>query len=223
MIFAKFKKENRVMIWLVIISLFFILLGFVMLDNDTKKVKPIPEPLTLEEVQWVEYVNEEYDFSLSYPKHWKIHVEDDDLSPKINIYPFQDDIILPFDHFAEATHFSIYPKGVPSEGLIGQNIDVSLPLNEKVKSAKEYILSNNDKWATMVSFEDTPSSWKPWGFIWSGVKVKNLEFSCKRGNQEVEVEVCNPFEGDTLLREGNVNSDLIEIERKIINSFKFIE
>ncbi|MFT5180086.1 MAG: hypothetical protein ACI9GH_000405 [Candidatus Paceibacteria bacterium] len=223
MIFSKFKKENRLMAWIILVSLIFISLGIVFLNNDVNLVDTVSEPLTLGEVEWVKYENKEYGFELEYPNHWRIHVEDDDLSPKINFYPFQNNIELPLSHFTNATQFSIYPKGIPSEGLIGENVEVGLNINEEVDVVREYVLADKDKWATMITFKDVPESWKPWGFIWAGVAIEDLEYSCRQGFNIVSAELCNTFEGDELLRDGNTDNDLLEIERKIINSFKFIK
>jgi len=175
------------------------------------------------EKDWNTYVNEQYHFSIDFPSDWKIYEDFGDNGPVINIYKSKFGQKPPFDHFSEISNVSIFPTGIPTEGIIGQSQKSEMELNFSAEEKIDYILRGGDIWGTYVTFEKVPDSWKPWGFLWSKIDVKDLKYICERLGAEVSINECNPYGGDEFIREGQVDLEIREIQVKILESFKLIK
>lgn len=182
-----------------------------------------PENITVsEEGEWKTYKNDEYGFQIDFPSDWKV-AEDfgDNLVPTINIYKPQFSAKPPFTHHSEITNVSIFPKGIPTEGIIGSLKESNIQISEKTTKKIDYLLEDGNVWGTYINFENPPKNWEPWGFLWARAEIENADYSCKRGEETVSMEECNPLLGDEFIRIGEVSSEDRLIEEKIIESFKF--
>lgn len=214
----RLDKKIITRLLVVLLAFFFILYGLSLLEEDEKSFVEISE----ENPSWNTYTNKEYGFSIDFPADWKVYEDFETVSPTINIYIPNKNIKPPFDHFAEINNVSIFPKGLPTEAVIGQSEKTDLELSFESDKAIDYILENGQAWATYISVDNFEDPWKDWGFIWSKVVVKDIEYKCLDGDTEIELDNCNPFEGDEFIRVGNVNQKIRETQEEIIKTFKIL-
>ncbi len=143
----------------------------------------------------------------------------------------------PYTHFANATHVSVYPHGVPTEWVIGVTRPSKLLLDTQVATANDYLILPKDfvamaatpealekawePWATFVTFTDPPVNWKPWGFVWAGVTIVGSDNLCFRNGDPLPGENCDPLAGDDLINRGIINSEDRSIEEKMLASLRF--
>lgn len=174
-------------------------------------------------IKWQTYTNGTYKFSIDYPSDWKV-VEDDFVgSPRITLYDPKKTggAQPPFDHHSFATHVSIFPKGLPTEGVSGETQDTQVKSRESINRGLDFLLKDKKPWATMLTFKDTPASWQG-GFVWAAVTIGDLDISCLRGEQFVPYEQCDVLTGDLYVREGIIDAILREKEVKMLESFQFL-
>ncbi len=214
------KLSKKKITYIVIILIVF--LGIFFFYNETHKQDIKSEVVKSESGQWTTYFNYEYGFSIDFPEGWEINEDYKNVSPTINIFMPNKKVIPPFDHFADINNVSIYPKGLPTEAVIGQSKTTDIDLDYKFDKSIDYILEDGSAWATYINFEKVSDPWKPWGFLWAKTVVNDIEYKCLRSGKEIELDNCNPFEDDEFVRMGVVDSDIREIQEKIIRSFKFI-
>lgn len=170
------------------------------------------------------YRSEELDFEIDYPKGWIVESHfDDPIYPRVNFYPpGQGEIVQPITHHSDLTHVSIFPEGIPTEGIFGENRPSDIDFAESVRVAIDFYLRSGEEWATFVGFEDMPGSWGDAGFVFSRIQIKNLEESCFRDEEKLPDEECDPLTGDLIAREGSVDSEMREIHERMLESFEFI-
>jgi hypothetical protein len=190
-------------------------------DFDKEK----PNGKSGQDINWKNFGNEEFSFSLKYPADWKMKFEESEIAPKFTFYPpSEESENPPFDHFKNATHVSVYPEGIPTEGLLGETEELAINLDKNISSeSKSYVLENGDKFARYIKFNQVPDSWGESGFVWSRIKVENLTSKCLRGDQEIDQSECDPLlNEDKIVRSGSINKELWQIEEEIVKSFQFI-
>ncbi|MFW5871974.1 MAG: Gmad2 immunoglobulin-like domain-containing protein [bacterium] len=181
-------------------------------------------------VEKIQYEDSDYSFSLEYPETWQEFISDEEITPKFNFYPNNDDLNseeLPFDHFVNETHVSVYPEGIPTEGIFGQSISVEesgieFPYELKADS-KVYVLENGEPFAIYLKPLESPDNWNSSGFVFARVKVDNLETTCKRDGQVIsEQEGCDPLVlGDQIIRNGDIDTKLWVDVVETVESFGF--
>lgn len=172
-----------------------------------------------------------YSFSLSYPDSWQTFSQYDEIEPKINFYDsqtLQETNKLPLNHFMNETNVSVFPLGIPTEGLFGQTLSIEeANLNfpyELSPNSRVYILENGQPFAAYLIPVNHPENWKDYGFIWVRSKVDNLAVKCQRGTEEIAFENCDPLtQGDEIIWQGNVNPEKWQEALSVIESFKFTE
>jgi hypothetical protein len=217
-----FKKKYLVVVVLLTLAAISLAIGLYKLSNQ--KIEPGTVEKSTEQENWTKYTNKDFNFTISFPDDWKVY---EDLtnsdSPKINIYKPKYKNNLPFDNFSPETNISVFPKGLPTDAVMGKTQDVNFSLKEKTSKSFDYVLKNNLAWASYISFLEAPKAWQSWGFIWLNSEIKNLKYSCKSGQKEVELEACNTFEGDILERQGVVDKEIRDTQLKILSTFNFID
>ncbi len=174
---------------------------------------------------WAKYQSEQLGFSIKHPPHWKIAVAEDEFTPAINIFDPATAMGAepPFTHFSEVTHVSIYPRGIPTEGVFSNTRESAVRFGESVRAANDFLLENGSAWATAASFSGIlPAGWDEAGFLWAKVVIDDLDLTCRRGMETVPVDVCDPFSGDTLVRRGKVSAETRAIEEAMLASFHFL-
>ncbi|MCB9805542.1 hypothetical protein H6775_00090 [Candidatus Nomurabacteria bacterium] len=222
---AWIKKQNIII--LIIIIVFVALLSLVIVKNRSKsdtRDRVIGKFQNVEDVEWLTYTDEKFNFQIEYPSTWELFKQYNDAPPVISFYPKQKDIELPFTFYDDTvTVVSIYPQGSEAEALSGKRKKVNLQIKESVNISEDYLLKGGDVWANFTNFQNPPGTWQRWGFLWASATVKNVSYGCERNGNPIEIEECNPFIGDEITRQGKVDVNAIEIEKHILESFEFIE
>lgn len=187
------------------------------------------EPDEIDVSNWQTYENSDYGFTLKYPQDWSVADSDDvALGPKFTVYrPFSaENGSAPFDHFANATHVSVYPLGIPTEGIIGENkmLDWNIGF-EYSENSRQYVLEDGTIFAVYIQPNNRPSSWNESGFVWARVRADNLESVCLVNGEEVDQSQCGlPMsENAEIVRRGEIDESLWEIEREILKSLEFTQ
>jgi hypothetical protein len=174
---------------------------------------------------WDVYQHEQFNFEVRVPPGWEVREYPDHLlAPVFNIVPEDAPDEGPLDHFTERTHVSIYPTGMPTEGLAGESVPSALTFREDVRSAEDYILTDGRPWATVATFNQYPPSWSQSGFVFSHVVIEDMEVRCLREGEEVSVGVCDPLGmGDTVVRSGRIDTRMRATQEAILSTFGFVD
>jgi len=217
-----FKRKYSVVFGLLFLAALLLAVGLFKLFNP--EMKPGTIENSTEQADWVKYTNSDFNFTISFPKDWKIYEDLSDINaPKINIYRPEYKIKLPLNNLSLETNISIFPKGLATDMAIGQTQNVNFSLKEKTAKSFDYILNNNLAWASFLTFATPPKTWQPWSFIWLNTEIKDLKYKCQSGNKEVELDSCNTFEDDILERQGSIDKEVRNTQLKILSTFKFID
>lgn len=173
------------------------------------------------------YENESYDFAFTYPFDWNFEAApEDELSPKFSAYikPAGVPVTPPFDHFANISHVSVYPLGIPTEGVLGETaeLDFNPPFSHSTES-ETYLLEDGTPFAAMIVPASPPESWNDSGFIWMRLMIDKLESECiDADGEEVSQEECDPLTKEhTIVRRGDVDTNVWETHKAIIDEFEF--
>lgn len=175
---------------------------------------------------WSEYVNEEYNFAIKYPPGWEVaSFPDDEIAPKFNIYkPESADEEPPFDHFAEVTNVSVFPQGIPTEGVVSQQKAFDVETQEQTSREQTFVLSDGTPWAHYLQFTQSPSSWNSSGFVWAKLKKQNFTSECLRDGEPVGPRECDPMvRDDIIVHKGEVDSNDAEMIYRMLQTFRFLE
>jgi hypothetical protein len=195
------------------------------------------------EEQWTTYRNDIFGFSIEHPASWEVAERNANGTPMISIYkpgshvphPGSIQSNPPFSHWDTATHVSMYPSGIPTEGAAGFTQPNKLDLHVEVKQANDYLAfpkgtnieqvqaTNGDPWATFISFENPPTNWKPWGFVWVAVALPDMSTLCLRNGETVDEVHCDPLAGDQVIHIGTPNPTERAIEERMLTSLRFAD
>jgi hypothetical protein len=171
---------------------------------------------------WFVYKNEIYQFEIMYPPDWIVgEFVEDEMIPRVNIYPPNQQFEHPLTHHSFASHVSIFPAGIPTEGVFGETRASSVPFSPEVRGAVDYILDDGTVFATFVAFDDRPASWTESGFVWANVEIDGFGIRCYRQEEEVSLEACDPMEGDLVVREGSVDPNERSYQEAMLSSFEY--
>jgi len=165
-----------------------------------------------------------YGVALAYPaSDWSVDMDTSFAqSPKLNVYlkPPGVPVDMPLDHFANITHFSIYPRGIPTEGLFGETRPLDIPSPFPVSAeSRLYVLEDGTPYAAYVKPSRTPREWNDSGFIWMRVRVPDLQTRCIRDGNTVSEAECDPLtRDDQILRTGSVDPESWRVEKAILRT-----
>ncbi len=220
------KVEAYAYILISILVLVGAVLGFAIFFQESKQgpSQEVAEEEPAQEERSTTYTNEEYDFSVEVPVGWIVKEGMIGLAPAINIFPEGQEHSSMYDHFANRTHVSVYPQGIPTEGLFAQTrpIDVSIKADVSTQS-RSYMLGNGDIFARYFLFNQSPEGWNESGFVWSRVRVSNQQELCQQGDEMVSVEQCDPFFGDEIVVQGEVDPSIDTQVQEILKTFQFVD
>jgi len=220
----QFLKNKKY--WFVVVALVVLLVALFVISNmftqDSLPKGQIIESQT-NETGWKTYINSKYNFQIDFPDGWNISETEEGSTPIINIYKMKFNLKPPFDHFSDVDAISIFPQGIETEALIGEVVESDLQSDQPIENKRDYVLDNGEVWATYITFTKVPGSWRAWGSVWARTQIKEVEFSCIRDEEKILIEKCNPFGGDIFIRSGSVNQKIVDIQRTILESFKFIK
>lgn len=210
---------------------------FIILFNDAGDKEQSPQSASQTEtektmsrendpIEWNTYTNEMYGFSIKYPSTWVVSAfPEDTIAPTFNFYP-KGSITsqLPLTHHSDTEiHVSVFPHGVPTEGFFGEAIDTNVTFSVTTESARDYVLSDNTRFATIAFIGARGPNWTPSGFVFAHVPIKAEMIRCVRMDEEVPASNCDPLMGDVLIRDGEVDQELRQIEEQMLASFRFIK
>jgi len=213
--------KTKKTISLFLFALAILVMMFIIVSNKNEKPPKGEVTSEAEKIDWRHYKNDEYSFELDFPANWHIYEDFTGPTVTINFYKKTPNTNPPFDHFSSTPNFSVFPLGIPKEGIVGKkNIVKDTPILNNSKTMN-FILENGEIWSKMISFNKTPPSWKEWGFVWVRNEVSDYDEKCFREEKEVSVYECNIFQGDEIRRFGDVNQKIIDINDEIIESFHF--
>lgn len=177
-------------------------------------------------IAWETYRNEEYNFEIQHPEDWAVAASSEDASLIFSVYQEGQTTEQnpPFTHFANATHVSIYPEGLGTEGVVGEQEDANLPISEEVEQMTNFILADDDVWASMITFSGAPPSWNEFGYVWASVAIEDLEVFCEIGGEVIAIEDCDPLTnpGAVVVREGEISNNERETIQEMLSTFRFV-
>jgi len=169
---------------------------------------------------WEIYANKDLGFELKHPADWSLKTPDTPYGKVVRIKKTGDD--LDGDQLTGITHLSIYPQGLPREGVLGSRATSGLELNFETKRNQKLVLESGETWAYHISFAEYPKNWNQDNFIWASLKVNDLETRCFREGEEISSEECDPLlTDDQIRRSGEVDSKDRQILEAMLKSFKF--
>lgn len=184
---------------------------------------------------WLTYENPDFNFKIMHPVDWVVYEAPDHFAgPAFNIYPksYQASLTsreLPLIHHSATPNVSIFPHGVPTEGVFGDTVPSNVEFKEPPMRAFDFVLENGDRWATFAGYPYGPrnygedaKTWMESGFVWARADINNYSAVCLRGDKEMPVESCD-FLGtdDKIIHRGEVNAEMRAIEVEILKTFQF--
>ncbi|MDZ7726411.1 MAG: hypothetical protein U5L75_02420 [Candidatus Campbellbacteria bacterium] len=178
------------------------------------------EGVTITDPQTFE--SSDYGFSFDRPYDWQFE-SSSEITPMFSAYvkPAGVPVTPPFDHFANVTHVSVYPEGIPTEGLIGETEPIDFdPGFELTQESQMYVLEDGTPFAAYLVPENKPESWGESGYIWMRVRVEDLTTECFGGEELIPEEECDPMTEDHIIvREGEINESLWSLEKEMVRTF----
>ncbi len=176
--------------------------------------------------EWETYTNEAYGFTVDHPTGWVVFDAGDDQSaPKINIYkPGHREGNLPFDHFANATHVSFFPQGIPTEGLVSITEEGDSLVNFPTDQSIRFVLDDGKTFASYSKPSNPPRSWNQSGFVWARGYMPNISSECRHNGNAVTEGECDVFGGgDTIVFSGSLDTDEWAVIEQILASITFTD
>ncbi len=226
------KKKNIIGLFaslaIIIVLILTLVILYINFANDNDNVSGIVEQ-DIEQIDWRVYTNDKYGFELKFPVNWQMFEDFTTDSPIINIYPKTFNSNPPYTHFDNITNVSIFPKGIPTTGIIGEQSvgmndeTITNYLNEDASSIINFNLSNQSVWSRSISFNEAPATWEPYGFMWVRYDTSDYEEKCYREDKEIGIYECDIFQGDNIVRSGTRSNNNIDLINQIVASFRFIK
>lgn len=165
------------------------------------------------------YHNDLYGFSMILPADWEVIESFSTGVPLINSVPKSTTATGPFTHHNEVLNVSVFPQGVPTEGVAGVAKNITSPIPGFTFRA--YTLEDGTVWGWYGIPDVAPAGWNESGFVWARAVINNESTHCYRAGNEIIMENCDPLAGDEVTRTGSVSSaDSADIAA-ILKSFSF--
>ena len=189
----------------------------------------VDKSLVIDTSNWQVFTNEEFKFSINYPPGWS--VAEDSMRPFSPMFSFylpdsqenSEELTGPFDHHQTGvTHVSVYPLGIPTEGLFGQTAELSVDWSERFsEDSFLFVLEDGTPFAAYLRFNKHPRSWEEWGFVWLRLEINDEEIIYMENGEEVEPRDPMGEPDIEIIRRGSVNEDLWPVLKLIAESINF--
>lgn len=181
--------------------------------NDTDNNSNDGPDQPADEEDWLTYSDPVYGFTVEYPADWRFATDVVAGEPRFSIYKEGQP---PLSHHVNSTQVSVFPRGLGTEGPVGESRTISADLTAATESmVVEHYLSNNVPRGYYVRFSDAPASWEDYGYVWGAVAVQNL--------QAEEVPAENPDFMPTSRLSGQVSAQDFATVKRILASFEFAQ
>lgn len=179
------------------------------------------------------YENENFHFRLGLSEEWQALDSIKANKPIVNLYPEEHhstEMPLTVHAPADMTIITIAPRGYGTELPSGKNIslaqyDQPLPVSFRLDSAhsKIFLLNNNQSWAYYLVPANPPGEWNNYGFIYAQMAVSDFKTVCidKETGREVDPANCDPLDGDSISRYGQVRNSDRQLVNDVLRTFKF--
>lgn len=173
---------------------------------------------------WKTYTSTTFHTTFLYPPEWVVYegTLEDGSTPAITAYKKGTTPLPPYTHHSDVTHVSMFPKGIPTEGVVGATVGTDVHLVETAKRILDYVLDDGARWATMMTFAHPPQGWEAWGFAWASLAIRNKQTACMRDGKEVSEAACDTLAGDDVVLKGSVDAEDRAREKKILESIRFV-
>lgn len=216
------RGQGTVGLWIVAL-LAIVLIGgaFLYLTRTDNGTVPDSNNANGERV-WETYENSQYDFSISYPANdWQFASTTDrgGLSPLFNAYIKPAGVpVADITHHANITNVSVFPEGIPTEGLFGETVELGFNPGFAVSEGRMYVLDDGTPFAAYIRPANPPESWAEAGFVWMRVRMDDAETQCYDEDGELVPEAsCDPLTGShTIEWSGTVDSSQWNTARDIV-------
>lgn len=212
------KKENILIIIIAIISVFFVVLGFLFLFfKANTEDQPQIIPNTINDIVWGSFDSNILKNKIQYPVHFFITEQKDELGVGISIAELQPRNFLTY--FSNQNHISIYPEGMDNQLFYGKtnNSKYTSPTG-RMYTRTDYLTVDNNIWAIMLIPEEIPENWQSRGFVWIQTVIKNKESLCIHTNGILISNIsCDPYAGELPIYRGDISGSFIDFAFEIIN------
>jgi hypothetical protein len=217
------KRENQVMLGIIILSIVLIIFGFYLLNkNGDGGLAPRKIPSSDEEIIWKEYQNKKYSFKVEYPEHFRVYEDGNLGGPAINFYFQNEESDLPLSYTSNESQISIFPLGISSGGAnLTFEVGEWTNGNGLVFETKDFKTFEGELWGRMLIPKETSEKWNSFGFIWIGSRIKDLNYRCFDGETEKDVSICNVFEGDQIFKDGEIDKEFLQVGEEFLNRIEF--
>lgn len=195
--------------------------SFGMRGLRTEETKP-----PIDTSSWQTYRNDVYGFEIRYPSNWQVAAfPDNAIAPRFNIHKNSETALPPFDHHSSVTQVSIFPHGVPTEGVFGEERPTTVLTPSAVSEGTDFVLKDGTPWGTFLYIKNAPASWNESGFVWAELMIEGLIETCvDEAGKVVAGDTCDTLgTGNTIARSGTVSADDRAIEEAILASLTLFE
>ena len=217
------KKETLAILIIAIASVFFIVLGFLLLFfNSDYKSTPRTIPSDVESITWKSFSSKILKQKIEYPEYMHISEYENIFSTGINIAEFKSQGFLTY--FNNQNHVSFYPSGMDMQLYYAKTreSDFTNSLGQEFKKT-EYLTLNDDVWAIMLIPQNTSNPlWQNKGFIWMQTQLQNKETLCMAPSGVLISDIeCDPFVNQKVVYDGIVTGQFLRFGYEIINKNSF--
>lgn len=176
---------------------------------------------------WQTYTDASFNFSISYPSGWEVATTTQYGTPIYNVYvPVSNDATNtpPFIHHNNITNVSLFPNGVPTEGLFSQSkpLDFYPGFDVATATSRVFITEAGTPFAAYLRPLHMPRSWGESGFIWIRVRMDDAIMKCfDQTGQQINFDRCDPLtEHHTVTWTGTVDPSAWNTAEEILKTIK---
>ncbi len=141
--------------------------------------------------------SEAYGFDLHLPRTWSFS-SSTRATPMFNAYEYSPSAerAVPFEHHQNVTNVSVFPDGVPTEGVFAETkeVDFETPF-ELREGSRMFVLRDGTPFAAYLLPEKVPTGWSDFGFVWIRVYADDLATHCIDASGNDTGDACDPLGG----------------------------